>query len=70
MLNTRPATLNDIPEILKLIREMADYEKLSHLVVITAEDMLRDGFSERPYFHVLVAEWRTGRMSCPAASCQ
>ena len=57
MLSIRPATADDIPEILKLIRELAEYEKLAHLVVITAEDLRRDGFSERPYFHVLMAEW-------------
>ncbi len=57
MLNIRPATPNDIPEILQLIRELAEYEKLAHLVVITADDLQRDGFSERPYFHVLIAEW-------------
>ena len=57
MLNIRPATPNDIPEILKLIRELAEYEKLAHLVVITADDIRRDGFSERPLFHVLIAEW-------------
>ena len=57
MLKIRPATPNDIPEILKLIRELAEYEKLAHLVVATAEDLRRDGFSERPYFFVLIAEW-------------
>lgn len=56
-LNIRTATENDIPEILKLIRELAEYEKLAHLVVATADDLRRDGFSERPYFHVLTAEW-------------
>ena len=57
MLNIRPATPNDIPEILKFIRELAEYEKLVHQAVATAENLLRDGFSERPYFRVLIAEW-------------
>lgn len=57
MLNIRPATPNDIPEILKFIRELAEYEKLAHWVVITADDLRRDGFSERPFFYVLIAEW-------------
>jgi GNAT superfamily N-acetyltransferase len=57
MLTIRPATTNDIPEILKLIRELAEYEKLAHLVVITADDIRRDGFGEKPLFHVLIAEW-------------
>ena len=57
MLTIRAATPNDTPEILKLIRELAEYEKLAPLVVITADDIRRDGFSERPLFHVLIAEW-------------
>lgn len=57
MLKIRPATPNDIPEILKLIHELAEYEKLAHLVVITADDIRRDGFGEKPFFHVLMAEW-------------
>jgi GNAT superfamily N-acetyltransferase len=57
MLNIRPAMPNQIPEILKLIRELAEYEKLADHVVVTAEDLLRDGFSEQPFFHVLMAEW-------------
>jgi len=43
MLNIRPATPNDIPEILKFIRELAEYERLAHLVVITADDLRRGG---------------------------
>ncbi len=57
MLNIRPATPIDIPEILKFIRELAEYEKLADQAVATAEDLLRDGFAERPYFQVLIAEW-------------
>jgi len=57
MLNIRPAIEADIPEILKLIHELAEYEKLAHLVAITADDLRRDGFGERPHFHALMAEW-------------
>ena len=57
MLTIRNATADDVPLILELIRELAEYEKLAHLVVVTADDLRRDGFSERPYFHVLIAEW-------------
>jgi len=57
MLTIRAATPSDIPDILKLIRELAEYEKLADQVVITADDLRRDGFSERPLFHVLIAEW-------------
>ena len=57
MLTIRNATADDVPLILQLIRELAEYEKLAHLVVVTADDLRRDGFSERPSFHVLIAEW-------------
>jgi GNAT superfamily N-acetyltransferase len=57
MLTIRPATPNDIPETLKLIRELAEYEKLAHLVVITAEDIRRDAFGDEPIIHILMAEW-------------
>ncbi|MBI4167245.1 MAG: GNAT family N-acetyltransferase [Acidobacteria bacterium] len=57
MLNIRPAIPNDLPEILKFIRELADYEKLADQAVATPEDLLRDGFSESPYFQVVIAEW-------------
>ena len=57
MLKIRAATGTDVPEILKFIRELAEYEKLADQAVATAEDLMRDGFSERPYFFVLIAEW-------------
>ncbi|MEZ0368291.1 MAG: N-acetyltransferase family protein [Candidatus Sericytochromatia bacterium] len=52
----RRATASDIPLILELIRELADYEKEPEAAVATAEDLRRDGFGEQPYFHVLIAE--------------
>jgi GNAT superfamily N-acetyltransferase len=57
MLRIRQAERSDVPLILQFIRELAEYEKLTHEVVATPEDLLRDGFSERPYFHVVIAEW-------------
>jgi GNAT superfamily N-acetyltransferase len=35
---------------------LADFEKESNAVVITVEDLVRDGFSSTPLFHVFVAE--------------
>ena len=52
----REATEKDVPLILSLIRELAEYEKLSDEVVAT-EDGLREGlFGERRYAEVLIAE--------------
>ena len=49
------ATVADVPLILGLIRELAEYEKLSHTVVAT-EDLLRDTlFGEHPGAEVLLA---------------
>jgi len=57
MLRIRQAERSDVTLILQFIRELAEYEKLTHEVVATPEDLLRDGFSDRPYFQVVIAEW-------------
>jgi len=46
----------DMPEVLALITELAIFEKEPNAVVVTAEDLLRDGFSENPLFCTFVAE--------------
>ena len=45
-----------MPAVLDLITELAIFEKEPDAVVITAEDLVRDGFSENPLFHTFVAE--------------
>jgi len=62
MLRIRRAEPPDVPEILALIRELAEYEKLSQEVRATAADLLRDGFSGAPRFFVEMAEWE-GRVA-------
>ena len=57
MLTIRKASANDIPLILELIRELADYEHLSDEAIATPEDLQRDGFSGDPRFYVEIAEW-------------
>jgi GNAT superfamily N-acetyltransferase len=57
MLSIRPATAADAILITTLIRELAEYEHLSHEVGITEEDVLRDGFGSRPRFRAIIAEW-------------
>jgi GNAT superfamily N-acetyltransferase len=57
MLSVRHATREDVPILLRFIRELATYEREPHSVVATEEDLLRDGFGERPFFHALIAEW-------------
>ena len=51
----RPATEQDVPIILDLIKQLADYERLADRVVAT-EQRLRDTlFGERPAAEVLLA---------------
>jgi GNAT superfamily N-acetyltransferase len=57
VLHLRPATRDDVPLILALIRELATYERDLEAVVATEEALLRDGFGERPLFQVTIAEW-------------
>lgn len=57
MLNIRPATPADIPEMLAFIHELAEYEREPASAIATADDLLRDGFGPTPRFHCLIALW-------------
>jgi GNAT superfamily N-acetyltransferase len=57
MLNIRPATANDTALLKRLIGELAEFERLSHEVIITEEDLRRDGFGPSPKFRGMIAEW-------------
>lgn len=50
----RPATEADTATILSLIRDLAEYEKLSHEVVATEENLRRDLFGARPFAEALM----------------
>ena len=52
----RKATKNDMPSVLELIQELATFEKEPDAVVVTVDDLVRDGFSENPLFQCFVAE--------------
>ena len=52
----RKATANDMPSVLELIQELATFEKEPDAVVVTVDDLVRDGFSENPLFQCFVAE--------------
>jgi GNAT superfamily N-acetyltransferase len=53
-----PATRDDIPALLSLIRGLAAYEKKPHAVVATENDLLRDAFGPNPKFRALIGEWK------------
>ena len=55
-MNIRKGTPEDMEAVLSLIQELADFENEPNAVVITVEDLIRDGFSSTPLFHVFVAE--------------
>jgi GNAT superfamily N-acetyltransferase len=59
MLSIRPANTEDVPVILDLIRELAEYEREPQAAVATPEDLIRDGFTPgvAPKFRVVIAEW-------------
>ena len=51
----RPATPHDVPAILGFIRELADYENLSHEVTATVDEMRAQLFGPTPRAEVLIA---------------
>jgi GNAT superfamily N-acetyltransferase len=55
-LEIRPATAADVPTILAFIKELADYERLSHEVVATQEDLHQWLFGNRPVAEVVIGE--------------
>ena len=46
----------DVPVIVHLIKSLAKYEKLEHLVVANEEKVRKALFGERPYAETLIAE--------------
>ena len=50
----RRGTRRDVPAILRLIRGLADYERLAHEVEATVAQLRRHGFGRRPYFETLL----------------
>lgn len=52
----RQGQRTDIPHVMRLVRELAEYERAPHEVTNTEEEMLRDGFGENPSFGFYVAE--------------
>jgi GNAT superfamily N-acetyltransferase len=54
-LSIAPATPADVPLLVALIRELAEYERLLHEVRIGPADLERDLFGPRPYAEAVVA---------------
>ncbi|MFB4297002.1 GNAT family N-acetyltransferase [Actinomadura sp. NTSP31] len=52
----RPAAPGDVPAILRLIRELAEYERALHEVKATEEQLKERLFGDDPRVHALIAE--------------
>jgi GNAT superfamily N-acetyltransferase len=50
-----PATERDVPQILELIKGLAEYERLAHVVEATEDRLRRALFGERPAAEVFLA---------------
>ena len=55
-MNIRKGTPEDMQAVLGLIQELAAFENEPEAVLITVDDLIRDGFGPVPLFHVFVAE--------------
>lgn len=53
----RSATENDADTIFSLIKELAEYERLSDEVVATADDIRDSLFGQHPYAEALIGEY-------------
>lgn len=52
----REGRKQDMPSVLKLIKELAHFEKESNEVIVTLSDLENDGFGSNPLFKSFVAE--------------
>lgn len=55
-MNIRKGKPEDMQAVLGLIQELADFEKEPDAVLVTVDDLIRDGFGSVLLFHVFVAE--------------
>ena len=52
----RKGIKSDLPSVLALIKELADYENALDQVDVTLIQLEKDGFEGNPYYYLLVAE--------------
>ena len=55
MIRIRPAVAEDAELLLSFVRELAEYERLAHEVVATADDLSGALFGAQPCAHALIA---------------
>jgi GNAT superfamily N-acetyltransferase len=52
----RAGVKKDLPRVLELVKELAEFEKAPHEVITTVELMEEDGFGPNPIYGLFVAE--------------
>lgn len=52
----RSAQRSDVPSLIEMVRELAEYEKAPEQAIATEADFARDLFGENPRVHALVVE--------------
>jgi GNAT superfamily N-acetyltransferase len=56
----RPGKKSDLPQVLELIKELAEYERAPNEVINTVAKMEEDGFGPNPIYGFFVAEDSSG----------
>jgi len=59
-LTIRDGRSEDCAEVLRMIKDLAAFEKEPNAVIVTEDQLKRDGFSEHPRFHLKVAQVNEG----------
>lgn len=59
----RLAVKEDCKDIMRMIRELAEYEKATEHIKMTEEMLKEDGFTDNPSYRCLVAELPSGQTS-------
>lgn len=54
----RKGLKSDLPSVLALIKELAEFEKAPDEVIVTLEELEKDGFGKHPYYWFIVAEYK------------
>ena len=54
----RKGLKSDLPSVLALIKELAEFEKAPDEVCVTLEELEEDGFGQHPYYWFIVAEYK------------
>ena len=57
MVRIRAAAISDVPAILALIREFAEYEKLTHLLTTSEDDLRTHLFGPQPAAAAMISEF-------------